>query len=213
MCKALKIDVKLSIAFHSKTDDQSKIANQKMKRYLRSYCNYQQNDWFEWLFMTEFASNIATSAFTELFVFMTNYDFESKMSFDSSNSNDIFRERLFARERILTQKAANMIKKMKNIWDFIKKKLANTQDAQKKHADERKTISLEYKINDMIWLSIKNIKTKRSFRKLDHKWIDLFKIKKILRNACQLKLSQSMKIHNIFHTFLLRMTATNSLID
>jgi hypothetical protein len=47
LCKTLKIDVKLSIAFHSETDDQSEIANQKMKRYLRSYCNYQQNDWSE----------------------------------------------------------------------------------------------------------------------------------------------------------------------
>jgi hypothetical protein len=39
VCKTLKIDVKLSIAFHSETDDQSEIANQKMKRYLRNYCN------------------------------------------------------------------------------------------------------------------------------------------------------------------------------
>jgi hypothetical protein len=41
VCKILKIDVELSIAFHSETDDQSEIANQEMKRYLRSYCNYQ----------------------------------------------------------------------------------------------------------------------------------------------------------------------------
>jgi hypothetical protein len=44
ICQTLKINVKLSIAFHSKTDDQSEIANQKMKRYFRNYCNYQQND-------------------------------------------------------------------------------------------------------------------------------------------------------------------------
>jgi hypothetical protein len=44
ICKILKINVKLSIAFHSETDDQSEIANQKMKRYLRNYCNYQQDD-------------------------------------------------------------------------------------------------------------------------------------------------------------------------
>jgi hypothetical protein len=65
VCKALKIDVKLSTAFHFETNEQSEIANQKMKRYLRSYCNYQQDDWFEWLFMTEFASNAATSTFIE----------------------------------------------------------------------------------------------------------------------------------------------------
>jgi hypothetical protein len=45
--ETLKINTKLSTAFHSETDDQSEIANQKMKRYLRSYCNYQQDDWSE----------------------------------------------------------------------------------------------------------------------------------------------------------------------
>ncbi len=102
VCRMLKINVKLSIAFHSETDDQSEIVNQKMKRYLRNYCNYQQNDWFEWLFMIEFAFNVATSTFIELFVFMTNYEYESRMSFDLSNSSNVARERLSIKERILT---------------------------------------------------------------------------------------------------------------
>ncbi len=123
VCRVLKIDVKLSTTFYSETDDQSEIANQEMKRYLRNYCNYQQDDWFEWLFMTEFALNAITSTFIELFVFMTNYEFESRMSFDSSDID--ISDRLFVRERILTQKADTIIDKMKNIWKFIKKKLIN----------------------------------------------------------------------------------------
>jgi urease alpha subunit len=47
ICRVLKINAKLSTAFHSETNDQSEIANQKMKRYLRNYCNYQQDDWSE----------------------------------------------------------------------------------------------------------------------------------------------------------------------
>jgi hypothetical protein len=87
-----------------------------MKRYLRNYCNYQQDDWSKWLFITEFVSNAATSAFIELFVFMTNYDFELRMSFDSSNSNDdVSRERLLAKERILMQKAVIIEEKMRDI--------------------------------------------------------------------------------------------------
>jgi hypothetical protein len=41
VCKTLKINVKLSTAFHFETNDQTEIVNQEMKRYLRSYCNYQ----------------------------------------------------------------------------------------------------------------------------------------------------------------------------
>jgi predicted metal-dependent hydrolase len=185
-----------------------------MKRYLRNYCNYQQNDWSKWLFMTEFVSNAATSAFTELFVFMINYDFESKMSFDSSNLNDdVFRERLSAKEQVLTQKTIIITKKMRNIWNFIKKKLIDTQNIQKRYADRKRTFSSNYKLENVIWLFIKNIKIERSFRKLNHEWIDSFNIKKMLKNVCQLNLSQSMKIHNIFHISLLRKTVTDSLID
>jgi hypothetical protein len=207
VCEALKIDVKLSIAFHSETDDQSEIANQEMKRYLRSYCNYQQDDWSEWLFMTEFAFNAAISVFTELFAFMANYEFESRMSFDLVSTEES------ARERIFSKKTFDIIEKMKDIWEFIRRKLANTQEAQKRYADQKRTSASEYKLEDMMWLFTKNIKIERSSRKLNHKWIESYKIKKILRDACQLDLSQSMKIHNIFHTFLLRSAVTDSLTD
>jgi hypothetical protein len=122
ICRTLKINVKLSIAFHSKTDDQSEIANQEIKRYLRNYCNYQQNDWFDWLSMTEFASNVVISVSTKLFVFMTNYDFESRISFDlSADASESIRE------RILTRKNSNIIDKMKDIWKFIKQRLIKVQ--------------------------------------------------------------------------------------
>jgi hypothetical protein len=211
VCETLKINVKLSTAFHSKTDDQSEIANQKMKRYLRSYCNYQQDDWSKWLLMTEFVFNAVTSTFTELFAFMTNYEFESRMSFDSFESETS--DRLSTKERILTQKTIIIIEKMKDIWNFIKKKLVNAQKMQKKHADKHKTFSFEYQLEDMIWLFIKNIKTERSFKKLNHKWIESYKIKKLLKDVCQLDLSLSMKIHDTFHTSLLRLAATDLFID
>jgi hypothetical protein len=59
--------------------------------------------------MIEFASNAATSAFIELFVFMTNYEFEPRMSFDSVSNEE------FVRERIQDQKASNITDKMKII--------------------------------------------------------------------------------------------------
>jgi hypothetical protein len=43
--------------------------------------------------------------------------------------------------------------------------------------------------------------------------IESFKIKKMMKNACQLKLSQSMKIHDTFHIFLLRFASIDSLIE
>jgi hypothetical protein len=84
---------------------------------------------------------------------------------------------------------------------------------QKKYANKHKTFSFEYELEDMIWLFIKNIKIERSFRKLNHKWIESYKMKKLSKDACQLNLSLSMKIHDTFHIFFLRFAAIDFLID
>jgi hypothetical protein len=61
--------------------------------------------------MTEFVSNVATSASIELFAFMTNYEFESRMSFDSSIEDD----QESVKERIQDKKASDIIEKMRSI--------------------------------------------------------------------------------------------------
>ncbi len=43
--------------------------------------------------------------------------------------------------------------------------------------------------------------------------IDFYKVLKILKKACQLNLFSFMKIHNIFHTSLLRLTFIDSLTN
>ncbi len=43
--------------------------------------------------------------------------------------------------------------------------------------------------------------------------IESFKMKKMMKNVYQLELSQSMKIHNTFHIFLLRSASIDSLIE
>jgi hypothetical protein len=145
---------------------------------------------------------------TKLFVFMINYDFESRINFDfSADVSESIRERILIREN------SNIIDKMKDIWEFIKQKLINAQQNQKHYADRKRNASFKYVVEDEMWLFIKNMKTKRSSRKLNHKWIESYKIKKILKNACQLNLSQSMKIHDIFHISLLRKIAINFLIE
>ncbi len=105
--------------------------------------------------MTKFHSNAITFAFNELSIFMTNYEFESRMNFDFLNIET--NERLSDKKRILTQKTTIIIEKMRDIWNFIKKKLVNAQEMQKKHVNKQRTFLFEYQFEDMIWLFIKNI--------------------------------------------------------
>ena len=68
-----------------------------------------------------------------------------------------------------------------------------------------------YKIGDEVFLSTKNIRTKRPSKKLDYKNIGPFKIKKLVGLLYQLELPHTMKIHNIFHPNLLCKAATDPL--
>ncbi len=67
---------------------------------------------------------------------------------------------------------------MKDVWDFIKKKLIKTQKNQKKQIDKKRATSSDYKVDEKVWLSTRNIQTNQSFKKLDHKMIESFVIKR-----------------------------------
>ena len=60
-------------------------------------------------------------------------------------------------------------------------------------------------MNDLIMLIIKNLKQKRSNKKLFHKFINSFRIiNKIRAQIYRLFLSITYRIHNIFYVFLLK---------
>jgi hypothetical protein len=122
ICKMLKIKTKLFIAFHSKTNEQSEIFNQKMKRYLRAYVNHQQNDWADWLFMTKYAFNAFISIIIQMFSFLVNYEFESRMSFDQMKFDENT-----ARNRVNKFRERKIVFIMKNIWKFAKKHMKKNQ--------------------------------------------------------------------------------------
>jgi hypothetical protein len=96
--------------------------------------------------MIEYASNAIISAFTEIFAFMINYDFESRMSF---NFIDSFKLQSI-RERILQVKEVNIVDKIQKMIDFTKKKLAIIQERQKRHADSKRAKASDYKENDLV---------------------------------------------------------------
>ncbi len=122
ICRMLKIKVKLFIAFHSETNEQSEIFNQEMKRYLRAYVNHQQNDWANWLSMIEYVSNVFISTITHVSSFLVNYEFESRMSFDQMKFDENT-----TRNRINRFRRREIVFTMKNIWKFAKKHMKKSQ--------------------------------------------------------------------------------------
>ena len=82
--------------------------------------------------------------------------------------------------------------------------MAQIQELQAEAANQhQKDVDNKYKVSNKVWLLTKNIKTKKPSKKLDHKMIGPYKIKKLISLSCQLDLPTSMKIHDVFNPNLL----------
>jgi len=74
--RRLKIDRRLSTAFHPETDSQTERVNSIMEQYLQSYVNYQQDNWCQWLPMAEFMGNNHVSEITGTSPVFANYSYD-----------------------------------------------------------------------------------------------------------------------------------------
>ena len=78
MCRLLDIKQNLSTAFHPETDGQTERINGILEQYLRGYCNYQQDNWYDLLSMAEFSYNNTLSATTGVTPFFANYGYHPR---------------------------------------------------------------------------------------------------------------------------------------
>ena len=188
--------------WHLKTDGQSKITNQKIERYLWSYVNHFQNDCVDCLPMAKLSSNANTSATTKIAPFLAFCGYIPRMSFKPVDLTA-----LSTRKQLANTKTKLIANRMQEVWKFKHAKMAKSQQAQVKAANKNWKVNLEYKIGDLVWLSIKNIHTERLSKKLDHKKISPYKVIELVELSYQLELLESMSIHNVFYPSLLRPAA------
>ena len=74
----------------------------------------------------------------------------------------------------------------------------------KKHFDKKRKNLQELKIGDNVWLKAKNIHSKQSSKKLDHKRYKPFRISEdIGQGTFQIELLEGWMIHNVFNKNLL----------
>ncbi len=164
-----------------------------------------QDDWFIWLFMTEFINNNAISSSIEQSTFFLNKSFRSCMSFNLNST-----QYEITQVRIEAIKANNIFKHLKWSLALIKQALVRVRITMKKQINKywKKII---YKINDIMFLNSRNIMISRSSKKLNDKMLKSFKILIKIEHAYWLKLSLTMKIHLKFVLNLLQLNSKNSL--
>lgn len=172
LCKLLKINAKLSMAFHHEIDGQSKNANQEMKYHLHSYVNHFQDDWIELLPMAKCSGNTNTSSITKLPSFFVSCGvvlwINVKLVELSIKSTQ---------EQLVNSTAQSIADCMQEVWDFVREEMTNLQSVQAAAANQYQKEPLRYEIRDIVWLSTQNMKIKRPSKKLDYKMIGFYQIK------------------------------------
>ena len=107
--------------------------------------------------------------------------------------------RLETRRKRKYERVEKFVKKMKKTQKEAKVALEKAQEEIKKYIDKKRAEINEYKVEDLVILSTKDLKYQmvgRRTEKLTERFIGSYKIKKIvLLNAVELELSSIVKIH------------------
>ncbi len=157
--------------------------------------------------MIEFVNNNILSSVIFLTFFFMNKNFHSHMSFDS----DII-EYESTRERLQIDWVKNISEQMNKTLIFAHEALIKIRKQMINQANKHRK-KINYKIESKMFLNERNIIIARLFRKLNDKMLDSFQITESVDSFYKLKLSKTMRIHDVFHSELLRSVINDSLSD
>ena len=202
LTKLLKIETKLSTAFHPQTDGQTERVNAQLEQYLRAYCSYQQDNWVELLSMVEFSYNNSTSATTGVTPFFANYGYHPRYDIVLAPNQN------YPMPDALQDYSA----RMQALQEHLQAEIKFSQSAYSEQADRHRLPAPDLRPGDFVWLLRRHHRTKRPSSKLDYKRLGRFKIlEKVSSHAYKLDLPPTMKVHPVFHVSLLEPSSSDPL--
>jgi transposase InsO family protein len=196
--------VNLSTAYHPQTDGQSERVNQTLEQYLRCFTSDEQDDWSTLLPTAELAYNnsinesIGMSPFYAVTGQNVNLEYLGEGQTSITNPPD----------------AGRIKAHFDQIYNQLQYHLEKAQKRYKATADEHRKEDETYNVNDQVLLSTRNIRTERPTKKLDYTWIGPYRIKRQINPVTyELDLPPTMRIHNVFHTQLLKRYVKGHITD
>ena len=182
--KMLGIKMKLSTVFHPQTDGQTEHMNQELEQYLRFFIENKQKDWPEWLALAEFTVNNKIYTATKVLPFIANYGRELRMGGD-------------IRKKGKVESAMEFVEKMKKVYEEAVAALRKMQEEMKRYADRSRRETEEWKKEDRVMLSTKDLVFKeRLVWKLIERYVGLYVIEEVVSsNVVKLQLPSLMRIH------------------
>ena len=137
---------------------------------------------------TEFAYNNKVHSSIKTSPFRANYRQDSRMGFEM-------------RKKRKYERVEKFVTKMKEIQEEAKVALGKVQEEIKKYIDRKRAEVDEYKVEDLVMLTTKDLKyqiVRRRTEKLMERFVGPYRIKKIISsNVVELELPSIVKIHSV----------------
>jgi hypothetical protein len=185
LCKQLEVSQNFSTTYHPQMDGQSKKMNQHIETALQIYCNYQQNNWVQWLPIVQYAINARPLATTKQMLYELWMGFIPCAHQAECISNVPTIESCKEQIREARKQALEVIKQAQELLG---------------HKSSHKP----YQKGQKVWLEGTNLQTTHPTVKLQPKRYGPFKVIEVIRPMMyQLELPAQWKIHNAFHGSLL----------
>jgi len=124
--------------------------NPVMEQYLRSYVNYLQDDWADWLPIAKFASNNHNLEMTAVSPFFANLGYNPCWQFDLSAS---------PANQAEDQQACSVAKALSEIHDHLRTEIHRVQLRYQETTDTHRLPAPDYQLGDLVWLDARNWKT------------------------------------------------------
>jgi len=159
LCSCLKIDPRLSTAFHPQTDGQSERVNVAVKQHLWVYVTYLQDDWVDYLFQVEFAGNNQVSDTTLLSPFFANLGYHPGYDFELDIRVDAPKER----------EAQTAAEQLECIHEVSRAEMQYAQMRQADGTDHQRMPTPAFQPGDLVWVDGRNWRTLHPSRKLENK--------------------------------------------
>ena len=198
--KALNMHLHFTSGYHPEGDGQTECANQTLEQYLRSYCNYQQDNWSELLPLAEFAYNNAPSATTGVSPFFANKGYHPNIS-------------VYPERDMTSARAREYAVDLDSLHQYLCEEMANAQLRYQGPADAKRSPAPDFKVSDQVYVKAKYFRSTRPSKKLSEKNLRPYPIiAQVGSLSFTLCLPDSMcAVHPVFHVSQLEPAIPNTI--
>ena len=157
--KLLGIKRKMSTAFHPQTDGQTEWLNCKINQYFRTYINDEQDDWANWIKISQFVWNNTISKVTTDSPFGITWSYSPQMGVEP------------------TETVAPAAKDFAVIFNKVVKASEKAKLFMKVQVDKCQNLVPDYKVGQQVWLSTDNLcMLNHTSKELTEKWIGPYEV-------------------------------------